>query len=114
MALVFPDRFRAECILKALGFDSSAYSDFLYYYANAEFNNGSGLFGPFIDFGIAGGAVCWLVLGIVSGSLFRSYVAGGLWGLIIYPSWYTSIIEIPRISTLVTRDTFQHWPSAWA
>ncbi|MBL8659731.1 MAG: oligosaccharide repeat unit polymerase [Rhodospirillales bacterium] len=93
----FPINFGQSTLLATIGFDVFSYNDFLYYYANGEFNNGSGLFAPFLDFGIAGGAICWLGLGVISGALFRSYLDGGLMGLLLYPSWYTSVVEIPRI-----------------
>lgn len=92
----FPVNLGQDALLRGLGYDMSTAGDFIYYYTNSEFNNISGLFGPFIDYGVAGGAICWLILGLISGRLFRGYLDGSVGGLIIYPIWYTSILEVPR------------------
>jgi oligosaccharide repeat unit polymerase len=66
-------------------------------YGNPEFNNTSGIFQPFLDFGPAGGAFCWAGLGVASGLLLRSFAGSHLLGLILYPVWYVGILEILRI-----------------
>ncbi|MGH8611157.1 MAG: hypothetical protein ACREYF_03680 [Gammaproteobacteria bacterium] len=64
-------------------------------YANPEFNSW-GMFTPFIDFGIVGGMILWVVLGWVSGRLYHGFTKGTAVGLLLYPSWYTGVLEIPR------------------
>jgi hypothetical protein len=64
---------------------------------NVEFNNASGLFAPLIDFGPVFGVACWGVLGYVSGRLCRSFIAGRCAGLVIFPTWYVGVLEVPRI-----------------
>jgi oligosaccharide repeat unit polymerase len=66
-------------------------------YANPEFNNTSGLFQPFLDFGPVGGIFCWGVLGLVSGWLFKSFAHVRLSGLVLFPVWYIGVLEILRI-----------------
>jgi len=66
-------------------------------YGNPEFNNTSGVFQPFLDFGPVGGVLCWAGLGIASGLLLRSFAGSHLLGLILYPVWYVGILEILRI-----------------
>ena len=66
-------------------------------YGNLEFNNTSGLFQPFLDFGPIGGALCWAGLGVGSGLLLKLFAGSRLLGLILYPVWYVGILEILRI-----------------
>ena len=79
--------------------DVDVYSRLLERYANPEFNNDSGLFSPFIDFGIVGGMILWGVLGWVSGRLYHGFTKGTAVGLLLYPCWYTGVLEIPRYFT---------------
>jgi oligosaccharide repeat unit polymerase len=93
----FPVSLGQEQLLSGLGIDRTAYSTFLHYYADPEFNNMSGLFAPFVDYGVSGGAFFWILLGYLSGVLFRSYLQGRLAGLLLYPVWFLCIVEIPRV-----------------
>ncbi|MGZ9274454.1 MAG: O-antigen polymerase [Nitrospira sp.] len=102
----FPVDFGQYSLLQALGFDREAYGTFLHYYADEELNNGSGLFSPFLDYGVSGGAIFWFILGAVSGQLFRSDLNGGVLGLLLYPTWYTSIIEILRVFNFTSTRYF--------
>lgn len=64
---------------------------------NVEFNNPSGIFAPLIDFGPVIGVLVWVGLGYVSGRLYRCFVDGHCLGLILFPTWYVGVLEIPRI-----------------
>ena len=77
--------------------DSFSAQDFLETYANPEFNNTSGLYMPYLDFGTILGTFCWAVLGLISGWLMRLYRNKSLGGLIFYPLWFIGITEILRI-----------------
>lgn len=79
--------------------DMDVYSRLLGFYANPEFNNNSGLFCPFVDFGIVGGMISWAVLGWISGRLYHGFTKGTAVGLLLYPCWYTGVLEIPRYFT---------------
>lgn len=64
---------------------------------NGEFNNLSGLFSPITDFGPALGVLIWVFIGFISGRLYWGFRTGRLLGLILFPTWYVGILEIPRI-----------------
>lgn len=65
--------------------------------ANPEFNNPSGLFLPFMDFGTGGALLYWLIAGAICGFLYGEFVSGKSAGLFIYPTLFTSLIEATRI-----------------
>lgn len=73
---------------------------------NRELNNNSRLFAPFIDFGIVGGMIFWLVLGWVSGRLYHGFTKGTAVGLLLYPCWYTGVLEIPPVFTFGGQQYF--------
>ena len=81
-------------ILNLAKYQSSAW---LYWNASPEFNNSSGIFMPFIDYGATGGLIFWAIFGAMTGQIFRSFVAGGIIGMLIYPSWFIGLLEMPRI-----------------
>ena len=66
-------------------------------YANPEFNNVpiTGLLVNEYSLFLAPAAA--FVLGVLSVSLYRSFLRGRLIGVLVYPSWYVGILEIPRI-----------------
>jgi hypothetical protein len=64
---------------------------------NLEFNNTSGIFAPLIDFGPVLGVLVWVVLGYLSGRLFRAFVEKRWLGLVLFPTWYVGVLEIPRV-----------------
>jgi hypothetical protein len=66
-------------------------------FANPEFNNVSGVFGPLDDFGAFGGIVVWLVLGAFTGRLYRGFVAHRLMPMLLFPTWMTGVYEVLRI-----------------
>jgi hypothetical protein len=91
-------RFPWETFLgKALGLDPVGDDSWLYWNASAEFNNASGIFMPFVDYGKAGGLVFWFVFGMVTGVIYRGFVVGSFAGMLIYPSWFVGVLEMPRI-----------------
>jgi Pectate lyase superfamily protein len=73
------------------------YREFLKAYLNPEFNNMSGVFMPPRDFGAVLGVACWVLLALLSGSMYRSFANGQLFGLILYPAWFVGISEILRV-----------------
>ncbi len=75
---------------------SNNYFDILQSGANAEFNNGGGLFGPLLDFGKFGALVYWLVTGYVCGSLYRSFKRKSALGLCLYPVLFLGLLDIAR------------------
>lgn len=71
--------------------------DMLKLYGNEEMTNTSGLFMPIVDYGTFLGILCWLILGMISGVLFRLFKHGELLGLLLYPTWFYGVAEILRI-----------------
>jgi hypothetical protein len=83
-----------------------AYQEFLERFGNPEFNNPGGLFCPFLDYGLLGGASFWLAFGYLAGRLYQGFLAGSLAGLTLYPFMVLSILEVPRILYLCTVRPF--------
>jgi hypothetical protein len=71
--------------------------DFLDAYMNREFNNMSGIFMPIFDYGPYLGLLCWAILGAITGSLFNGFARGQVGGLLLFPAWFTGVIEILRV-----------------
>ena len=65
--------------------------------ANVEFNNPSALLPPVADFGVTGAMLYWLLAGMLCGLLYRWFRQGELAGLLLYPVFFTGIIETTRI-----------------
>jgi hypothetical protein len=66
-------------------------------YANPEFNNVP-LIGALVnEFSVFLAPAVAFVLGVLSVSLYRGFLRGRLIGILVYPSWYVGILEIPRI-----------------
>jgi oligosaccharide repeat unit polymerase len=78
------------------GDEQSPYFDALQQFANPEFNNPSGYVAPFVDYGQVGGLVFFLLLGVVAGLLYRAFCRGSLVGLLVYPVFFTGLVEWPR------------------
>jgi hypothetical protein len=63
---------------------------------NPEFNNPGGLAVPTIDFGKIGGPVFFLIAGLIIGMAYRSWRSGQPTGLLVYPVFFTGLLELPR------------------
>lgn len=66
-------------------------------YGNIELNNEGGMFQPTIDYGFAGGFIFWFAYGCLAGRLYRSFLAGSIGGLTVYPLIFLSILEVPLV-----------------
>jgi oligosaccharide repeat unit polymerase len=73
------------------------YTDLLTTSANLEFNNPSGIYIPFVDYGVAGGLLYWLLCGLVCGYLYKEFKQRTVIGVFLYPAIYISLIEATRI-----------------
>jgi hypothetical protein len=71
-------------------------SDVIVTKANPEFNSPGGITGPFIDYGDAGGFAYFALVGLALGALYRSFAASRLLGLLLYPTVFTGLLELPR------------------
>jgi hypothetical protein len=65
--------------------------------ANPEFNNGSALLAPVIDFGYAGAMLFWLCAGLLVGLLYRWFSEKRLAGLALFPIFFVGVTELARI-----------------
>ena len=72
------------------------YDAVLGHFGNPEFNNGSGYVSPFLDYGTFGGVLIFLLIGLVAGLLYRGFRQGSSFGLLMYPVFFTGLLEIPR------------------
>lgn len=66
-------------------------------YANVEFNNVSMVGMLLNDFTIFFAPLAAFVLGMVSFSIYTSFVRGRMLGLLLYPTWFIGLLEISRI-----------------
>ncbi|WP_234835059.1 O-antigen polymerase [Mycolicibacterium stellerae] len=78
------------------GTPSSLYDSMLYQFGSPEFNNQSGYVGPFIDYGVVGGLIYFLVVGLIAGYLYRRFCRGDAFGLMFYPVVFVGLLEMPR------------------
>ncbi len=63
---------------------------------NPEYNSPGGVAAPFIDFGSIGGFLYYGIVGLVLGALYRSFAGSRLLGLLLYPTVFTGLLELPR------------------
>ena len=75
--------------------DKWFYFPFLESDANVEFNNADGMLFPAMDFGVVGGLIYWLLIGILCGLIYALYQRRELTGLLLYPVLYLGLLEIP-------------------
>lgn len=71
--------------------------EYLSRFATPEFNNPGGLYIPYMDYGIVGGAIFCLVMGAVTGGLFVLFRNKRSLGLLLYPSWFLALLDIIRV-----------------
>jgi hypothetical protein len=74
----------------------TAYTDVLTNYDNPEFNNPGGLLEPEFDYGRIGGAIFWVLAGIIFGRIWLSIKRGSLVGVIWLGITYVSFLELDR------------------
>lgn len=72
-------------------------SQYLRMFATEEFNNEGGLYVPYMDYGIVGGALCFLIFGAITGALFRRFLGLTPLALLLYPTWYLAMLDLIRV-----------------
>jgi oligosaccharide repeat unit polymerase len=82
------------------------YFESLKVYSTEELNNGSGIFIPYIDFGLVGFVLYWIAMATAARILFRAYCKSSLVGQLFYPMFLIAIVESPRISYLTNTRAF--------
>lgn len=82
---------------------------FLKTYLNERFNNPSGIYPVVQDVGVIGAMVLWFFAGMALGFLYRSYRAGGIMGLALYPFAFLGLSEVLRIFYWSSTRAFPIW-----
>ncbi|MEQ8398846.1 hypothetical protein [Thalassobaculum sp.] len=77
--------------------EESAFWDYAFQFASAEFNNTSGVFAPIQDWGVILGVTLWFFLGVLSGRIYDGYKQGKFQYMIIHPTWMIGVYEILRL-----------------
>jgi hypothetical protein len=75
--------------------DKWFYFPFLESEANVEFNNADGMLFPAMDYGLAGGLIYWLVMGVICGLVYELFQRKESLGLFLYPMIYLGLMEVP-------------------
>ncbi len=81
---------------QAVGYTVPRLDYYLATYQDEEFNSPSGIYGPLSDMGIYGGLAYMLAIGLVSGLCFRAYREARLVGVLFYPIFFITFMEIYR------------------
>ncbi len=77
--------------------------------ANLEFNNPSGTFITFSDFGLIGASVLWFSAGWIGMMLYRAFQRGTAAGLLLYPFYFIGLTEVCRIFYWGETRAFPTW-----
>lgn len=78
----------------------------LYRHAQPELNNEGGLLAALLDFGLIGYALYWSAIGFISGRVYDGFRRGTLAGFLLFPIFYISALEVPRLIYLSSTRTF--------
>lgn len=76
--------------------DQNSLGVFLSRYADAEFNNPSGVYSVVFDVGVVGAIVYFGALGFLVGLLYRSIMKGQARGVLLYPMCFVMMLELYR------------------
>ncbi len=79
-----------------VGLRAEALGQFLVKYGDEEFNNPSGIYSVIYDLGLPLGFVYFSVFGFLAGRLFTAYRAQSVPGVLGYPLFFLSLLEIFR------------------
>lgn len=93
----FPLDIGQQYVENIVRYDTKDFAAFIYSKGNPQFNNTSGIYMPYVDFGHIGGTIMWATIGVVCGVSYRAYRAGTLFGLLYFPLVYVFLIELPRV-----------------
>ena len=74
----------------------SIVQDYLNRYTTPEFNNPGGLYIPYMDYGIIGGAAFFLLAGLFTGWLFYKFIRKDPIGILLFPSWFVGGLNLIR------------------
>jgi len=83
-------------VMEVFNVDIGYSREFLYKYADPEFNNMSGIFPVFADLGIVGALVYAWIWGGVLGYAYSAFTAKNGFGQFLYPAIFISVLEVFR------------------
>jgi len=73
---------------------------FLSKYGDPEFNNPSGIYGVIYDLGLSGGVLYFSLIGFIGGFAYRAYRFGSFSGVLLYPLFFITFLEVFRMPYL--------------
>jgi hypothetical protein len=76
---------------------------------NAEFNNPTGIFVVFTDYGMVGALIFFVLFGVVLTLLYRAFQRGSVFGLWLYPFVFMGLTDQLRTFYLSGGRTFVAW-----
>lgn len=88
------------------GYAGRTFEQHLFTYQDPEFNSPSGLYAVVSDLGLTGAVVYMCAAGLLSGMAFRAYREGRLAGVLLYPIFFISFMEMYRYPYLGTARAF--------
>ena len=84
----------------------SQISVFLTKFGDVEFNNPSGLYSVIYDLGLPLGLLYFGLVAFAGGLLYRAYRVGTVTGVILYPIFFMTFLEVLRLPYLGSSRTF--------
>lgn len=85
---------------QAVGYEGSGFHDYLSTYEDVEFNSPSGVFAVISDLGITGAVAYTFCMACAAGLAYRAYREGRLTGVLLYPMFFVTFMEIYRYAYL--------------
>lgn len=85
--------------------DDSMMNQYLQKYATLEFNNPGGFFSAYLDYNFVVASLFMIGLGILIGSVHRSFQNGNLAGLMLYPAVFLGLTDLIRVIYIVDTRT---------
>jgi hypothetical protein len=90
-------RFLFPYVFSSVMISAARYDALLTTSANRELNNPSGIFAPFVDYGLTAGLLYWLLCGSICGCLYKEFKLRTAAGIFLYPMLYIGLIEATRL-----------------
>jgi oligosaccharide repeat unit polymerase len=90
------------------------FNEALRVYSTDEFNNGCGIFLTYVDFGIFGFIIHWVIMAMAARILLRDYCRGSLVGQLFFPLFLIAIVESPRVLYITNTRAFPAVVAAFA
>lgn len=86
-----------SALLAQSGYDKERYTSFLLEYAHPEFNNATGTMIAFHDWGVVGGTLLLVAVGMLTGRAYRNFTLGRGGLMYVYPPLFYALYECLRI-----------------